>query len=86
MFCERIHLPATNNQMVRDTDINELKRLHQTLRYSLICTAGSSAAGGAAMRQYHSWCIEIQVAFVHLTGLYRGSATGVYPPCRRDSS
>lgn len=45
MFSERQYLRATDNEMVRHTDINELKCLHQTLRYGLICLAGRGVAG-----------------------------------------
>lgn len=76
MLSERQYLRTTDDKVVRHTDINELKRLHQTLRYGLICLAGRGIAGGVVMRQYHCCCIEIQGAFDHLTGMYLGAANG----------
>lgn len=68
MFCERIDLPATNNQMVRDTDIHQLKYLSQSLREGFVSLAGRRLAGRMVMRQYHRRRIEIQGAFDHFPG------------------
>jgi hypothetical protein len=40
VFCERIDLPAADNQMVRDTDIHQLKYLNQSLREGLSAWLG----------------------------------------------
>lgn len=45
VFSERIDLPATDNQMVRDTDIHQLKYLYQPLREGFIGLAGGRLTG-----------------------------------------
>lgn len=74
MFSERQYLRTTYDKVVRHTDINELKRLHQTPRDGLICLAGRGVAGRMVMRQYHCCRIEVQGAFDHLKGMYLGTA------------
>jgi hypothetical protein len=60
VFCERIDLPAADNQMVRDADIHQLKYLNQSLREGFVGLAGCRLAGRMVMRQYHRRRIEIQ--------------------------
>lgn len=68
MFCERIDLPAADNQVVRNADIHQLKHLHQSLREGFIGTAGCRLAGRMVMRQYYCCGIEVQSTFDHFRG------------------
>jgi hypothetical protein len=50
VFCERIDLPAADNQVVRDADIHQLKHLNQSLREGFVGLAGCRLAGRMVMR------------------------------------
>lgn len=68
MFCERIDLPAADNQMVRDADIHQLKHLYQSLREGFVCPAGCCLARRMVVREYHRRRVEVQSTFDHLRG------------------
>ena len=73
MFCERIDLPAADNQVVRDADIHQLKHLHQSLREGFVSLAGCCLTRGMVVREYHRRRVEVQGTFYHFPGMHLGT-------------